>query len=285
LGTGCRLSINAILFLLCTSTLYAIDAYGITTNEAISKETLDINLNSIYLTNRTQKNAGVLGEIILQLPYPISEAAKKTGIGPFGGITYLDYKSLMNTSTQLATVFGLGRIYYSTSAPGETPTTFVPYLTWYRALFIDYKDSNNSTIQGKTNAWLTPGFMYAYRFNKKTTFHLDAELYSYSKRLNNRLRFGFSYLPKWPMIFSVSYERTSWDLSENIQGNDFVLDGNHRELSAKVIIRDPPNGNFSLIVGYGQLRNAAEPAYFQQSATSSNGHYFGVEASAGVLAW
>jgi hypothetical protein len=57
-----------------------------------------------------------------------------------------------------------------------------------------------------------------------------------------------------------------------------------RELTAKVILRDPPNGNFSLILGYGALRSAAVPAFFQQQV-NSRGTFFGVEASAGVLAW
>jgi hypothetical protein len=267
-----------ILVFLSTATLYAINAYGDT------NDSLDVNLNSIYLKNRTQKDFGLLSEIILQLPYPISETAKKTGQGPFGGITYFDNKTLATTNTQLASVFGVGRIYYSTSVPGDKPQTFVPYLTFYRAMFIDYKDPAGPTTEGKINSWLAPGFMYAYRFDKKLALHLDMELYSYSRVRNNRTRMGFSYTPKWPMIISVSHERLSWDLNENIRGNDFFMRGDSREYSAKIIVRDPPNGNFSLILGYGALRNAAVPAFFQQNS-SDLGRFFGIEASAGVLAW
>lgn len=273
------LSIIAILVLLCTSTLYAINAYGDT------NDNLDVNLNSIYLKNRTQQDFGTLSETILQLPYPISETAKKTGKGPFGGITYFDDKTLVTTNTQLATVLGLGRIYYSTSVPGETPTTFVPFLTWYRALYVDYKNPAGPTIEGKINTWFAPGFMYAYRYDKHLALHIDTEIYSYTKIRNNRARIGFSYLPKWPIIFSASYERISWDLNQDIQGNNFLLRGNSSEYSAKVIVRDPPNGNFSLILGYGALRNSAAAPIFQQGAISSNGKFIGVEASAGVLAW
>jgi hypothetical protein len=273
------LSITAILVFLCTSTLYAINAYGDT------NDSLDINLNSIYLKNRTQKDFGILSETILQLPYPISETAKKTGKGPFGGITYFDDKTLATTDTQLASVLGLGRIYYSTTVPGDTPTTFIPYLTWYRALYVDYKNPVGPTIEGKINTWFAPGFMYAYRYDKHLALHIDTEIYSYSKIRNNRGRVGFSYLPKWPVIFSVSYERISWDLNENIQGNNFLMRGNSSEYSAKVIVRDPPNGNFSLILGYGALRNAAAQPIFQQGAINSNGGFIGIEASAGVLAW
>lgn len=279
MSTNHPFSITVILVFLSTATLYAINAYGDT------NDNLDVNLNSIYLKNRSQKNFDVLSEIIFQLPYPISETAKKTGQGPFGGITYFDNKTLATTNTQMASVLGVGRIYYSASVPGATPYTFVPYFTFYRGLFIDYKNPVGSTTGGKIGTWFAPGFMYAYRFDKHLAFHLDMEAYSYSKIRNNRARIGFSYLPKWPIIFSVSHERLSWDLNENISGNDFFMRGNSREYSAKIIVRDPPNGNFSLILGYGALHNAAVPAFFQQSEIDSKGGFFGIEASAGVLAW
>lgn len=278
MSTNHSSGIAAIPALLITTLLCSINAYG-DTNDA-----LDVNLNSIYLKNRSQKSFGVLSEIILQLPYPISETAKKTGQGPFGGITYFDDKTLATTDTQLASVLGLGRIYYSTSVPGDTPQTFVPYLTWYRALFIDYKDPLGSTVEGKANAWMTPGFMYAYRYDKRLAFHADMELYSYSRMQNNRSRVGFSYTPKWPMILSASYERVSWDLNENISGSDFFMRGNINELTGKIIVRDPPNGNFSLILGYGTFHNAGVPAFWEPNI-NSKGRYFGIEATAGVLAW
>lgn len=278
MSTNHPFSITVILVFFGTAILHAMNAYGDT------NDSLDVNLNSIYLKNVTQKGLGLLSETVLQLPYPISETAKKTGQGPFGGITYYDNKMLTTTDTHLATVMGLGRIYYSTSVPGDTPTTFVPFLTFYRALFIDYKPAVALTYEGKINTWLAPGVMYAYRLDKKLAFHLDMELYSYTRKLNNRARVGFSYTPKWPMILSASYERVSWDLNENINGNNFFMQGNHRELTGKVIIRDPPNGNFSLILGYGALRNAAVPAFSEQQI-SRRGTFFGVEATAGVLAW
>jgi hypothetical protein len=279
LSTNHRSSFAVILVLLSTMNLYAIDAYGDT------NDSLDVNLNSIYLRNRSQKNFGILTEIILQIPYPISETAKKTGVGPFGGITYFDDKMLASTYTQRATVLGLGRIYYSSTVPGDTPTTFVPYITFYRALFMNYIDPLGPTTESKTNAWLPPGLMYAYRYDKRLALHLDMDLYSYAKMGNNRARMGFSYTPRWPIIFSVSYERVSWDLDGNINGSYFFMKGDTSEYSAKVIIRDPPNGNFSLIVGYSDFRNAAVPAPFLEPTISSRGTFIGVEASAGVLAW
>ncbi|MGA7750773.1 MAG: hypothetical protein WCA63_11580, partial [Gallionella sp.] len=249
-----------LLVILGTTSLFAISAYGDTNDtlakESLASETLDVNLNSIYLKERSQKGSSLLNEIILQWPYPISETAKKTGQGPFGGITYFDDKTFANTNTQHSTVLGLGRIYYSTSVPGDTPRTFIPYLTWYRAMFIDYKDPTGQTVEGKTNSWLTPGFMYAYRMEQRVVLHLDMEAYSYSKMDNNRARMGFSYMPKWPMIISASYERVSWDLNENIGASDFFMKGDSGEFSAKIIVRNPPQGNFSLILGYGTLHNA-----------------------------
>jgi hypothetical protein len=272
-------SITAILVFLGTTILFSVNAY------ADTNDYLDVNLNSIYLKNRTQADFGILSEIILQLPYPISETAKKTGQGPFGGITYFDDKMLAVTNTQMASVLGLGRIYYSTSVPGDTPQTFVPYLTWFRGLVIDYKNPFGPTVEGRVNAWMTPGFMFAYRYNKRLALHVDVDVYSYSRTSNNRSRIGFSYTPKWPMILSVSHERTSWDMNEYILGNNFFMRGSTNEFTGKIIVRDPPNGNFSLILGYGTFHNAAVPAPFFQPNIDSRGRFFGIEASAGVLAW
>ena len=279
MSTVHRLGITVMLALPCASTLYSANAYG-DVNDA-----LDVNLNSIYLRSTSQRDYGVLSEVILQLPYPISEAAKKTGRGPFGGVTYYDNKTLASTDKQLASVLGLGRIYYSTTVPGETPTTFIPYLTWFRALYIDYKPSTGSTVEGKRNSWFSPGMMYTYRFDRKLAFHLDSELYSYTKTRNNRNRIGFSYLPKWPMIFAGSFERVSWDLNEDINGNNFAMRGDLREVTFKTIVRNPPNGNFSLILGYSSLRGAPTLPIFNQGGINSVGRFIGVEASAGVLAW
>jgi hypothetical protein len=40
-----------------------------------------------------------------------------------------------------------------------------------------------------------------------------------------------------------------------------------------------------LIFGYGAVRNAAVPTFFNQGEINSKGRFFGIEASAGVLAW
>jgi hypothetical protein len=250
----------------------------------VSSEILDVNLNSIYLKERTQKEYNTLGEIILQLPYPISDAAKKTGQGPFGGITYFDDKTVLNTTLQGETVYGLGRLYYSTTVPGQTPLIFIPYLTFYRELQLEYKDPAGSTTDTKKNAWLTPGFMSSYRITRKLIGHADMEAYSYSKPQNNRERVGFSYLPRWPLILSASYERLAWDLDGTVNGNGYFAQGNSGEFSAKIIVRNPPQGNFALILGYGTLHTAAVPG-FAIPESNPKGTYFGIEASAGVLAW
>jgi len=278
LSTNHPFGTPVILALFFSLTLNAIVAYA-DTNDA-----LDVNLNSIYLKNRSQRDFAPLSEVILQLPYPISETAKKTGQGPFGGITYYDNKLLATTYRQQASVMGLGRIYYSSSVPGETPYTFVPYLTFFRTLTITYKDPFGPSVDGQMNTWLAPGVMYAYRFNKHLAFHLDSDIYSYSKLGNNRVRIGYSYLPKWPMILSASFEQVSWNLNQNIAGQNLYMKGDIRELTAKMIIRDPPNGNFSLILGYGSLYNSGVSGFLIDKI-STRGRFFGIEASAGVLAW
>jgi hypothetical protein len=288
LSTNQPFRFAVLLVFLGTTSLFSIGASGAAKDTAdlspVAAETLDVNLNSIYLKERTQAGSNLLNEIILQLPYPISETAKKTGQGPFGGITYFDDKTLLSNPLQLATVYGLGRLYYSTTVPGQTPQTFIPYFTFYRWMYLDYRNPAGYTVGGKMNSWLTPGFMYAYRTDSRLIMHADMELYSYQKPLNNRVRMGFSYLPKWPIILSTGYERVSWDLSNEINGANFFARGDSGELFAKIIIRNPPQGNFSLTLGYGTLHNAAVPG-FPVQAVDKAGLYVGVEASAGVLAW
>ncbi len=263
-----------------------------------TNDMLDVNLNMIYLGTRSQKGSDAVSEGVIQYPFPLTEHSKSTGQGLFGGITYFDIKTLenmsastttmvgglpvVNASTQQVTEMGLGRIYYSYSVPGDTPYTFVPFITLMRQFSYSYLNASNIDTEVKGRSYLLPGVMYAYRFNEKVAFHFDSELYSYSEINHNRSRIGFSYLVKWPWIVSVSHERIAWD----IDGSNVVVDGSTNQDSIKVIFRDPPKGNFALTIGQGHLtHNAVGSALLQPTSNSLSGLYFGVEASGGVLAW
>ena len=74
---------------------YADKAYAATNDK------LDVNLNVIYLGTKSQKDSNGLSEVVIQFPFPLSESAKNTGQGLFGGITYFDTKSLVNDNAQL----------------------------------------------------------------------------------------------------------------------------------------------------------------------------------------
>ena len=283
LGTNHKFSVVVALAFISIAIQCADNAYGATNDK------LDVNLNVIYVGTRSQKDSNALSEIIIQFPFPLSETARNTGQGPFGGATYFDTKTLVSVSTQLpsddtqlVSEMGLGRIYYSSSVPGDTAYTFVPYVTFYRQFLYSFKDTAGKNTEITGNSILLPGFMYAYRFNEKIAVHFDAEIYSYSEPSSNRSRVGFTYSPAWPWIISASHERLGWD----IDGRNIVVDGNSRENNIKLIFRDPPQGNFALTIGYGnQVRNAAGSALPGPSTTYSKGTYFGVEASGGVLAW
>jgi hypothetical protein len=264
------------LALLSISIQYADNAYGATNDK------LDVNLNVVYIGTRSQKGSNTQSEAIIQFPFPLSQHARDTGQGFFGGITYFDTKTLVTDPTQLIYETGLGRIYYSYSVPGDTPYTFVPFITLYREFSYSYTDTGGGNSRLHGSSFLLPGFMYAYRFNEKIALHLDMELYSYSERTNNRERVGFSYSPSWPWIISASHERLAWD----IDGQNVAVDGNSRATYIKVIFRDPPQGNFAITYGYGNaIHNAFGSSLQYPGSTSSKGGYLGVEASAGVLAW
>jgi hypothetical protein len=291
LNTKHSFSIVVTLAFLGTGIQYENYAYG------ASNDKLDVNLNVIYIGTKSQKDSNSLSEVIAQFPFPLTQHSRDTGQGLFGGVTYFDFKTLVNSTrvssiplsptiaiqnTQLVTEMGLGRIYYSYSVPGQTPYTFVPFVTFYREFSYSYIDSGHSTSRIHGKSFLLPGVMYAYRFNERVALHFDVELYSYSERTNNRSRLGFTYSPSWPWIISASHERLSWD----IDSNNVFVDGKSRENNLKIIYRDPPMGNFALTLGYGnQYRNANGPGLWESTITNSKGTYFGVEASAGVLAW
>jgi hypothetical protein len=290
-------SIVLTLAVLGVTIQYNCDAYGATNDK------LDVNMNIIYLGTRSQKGANSLSEGVFQYPLPLTGHARQTGQGPFGGITYFDIKTLddvtttttttiptptphtvVTNTTQRVTEIGLGRIYYSYSVPGETPYTFVPFVTFMRQFSYSFLNPNNVYDEVKGRSFLLPGVMYAYRFNEKVALHFDSELYSYRELNHNRSRFGFSYSPQWPWIFSISHERHEWDIDKP----DIFVDGISRESNIKVIFRDPPQGNFAFTIGHGHLnRNAVGSGLSptQQGSSSTSGTYFGVEASGGVLAW
>ncbi|MEO8342729.1 MAG: hypothetical protein ABI536_02820 [Gallionella sp.] len=266
------------------SIVVAVALFGILIQyaDAATNDKLDVNLSVIYVGTKSQKDSNALSEAIIQFPFPLTQSARNTGQGFFGGVTYFDTKSLVSDGTQLVSEMGLGRIYYSTSVPGDTPYTFVPFVTFYRGFSYAYKNAAGISAEIKGSSALLPGFMYAYRFNEKVAVHFDMEIYSYSERTNNRARVGFTYTPVWPWIISASHERFSWD----IDSSNVFVDGYSRENSLKVIFRDPPQGNFALTIGYGnEVRNAAGSGLLFPSSTHSKGTYFGVEASGGVLAW
>lgn len=262
----------------------ALAFFGIAAHDALAatNDKLDVNLNVIYVGTKSQKGSNALSEAVIQFPFPLSQSARDTGKGLFGGITYYDNKSLVSDAIQQVTQMGLGRIYYSSSVPGDTAYTFVPFVTFYREFSYNYKDSLNKSTQVKGSSFILPGLLYAYRFNEKIAFHFDSEIYSYRERTNNRSRIGFTYSPSWPWIISASHEYLSWD----IDGSNIFVDGYSRENSLKVIFRDPPQGNFALTIGYGQQgRNAVGSGLPLTSLSRSKGTYFGIEASGGVLAW
>jgi hypothetical protein len=276
LNTNHPFSIAMALVFFGVAVQYAGNAYAATNDK------LDVNLNVIYVGTKSQKDSNALSEAIIQFPFPLSESARNTGQGFFGGVTYFDNKTLVSDTAQLVSEMGLGRIYYSSSVPGDTPYTFVPFVTFYRQFSYNYKDLAKSDFQLKGSSFLLPGVLYAYRFNEKVAFHFDMEVYSYSERTNNRARIGFTYSPSWPWIISASHERLSWD----IDGGNIFVDGHSRENSLKVIFRDPPQGNFALTIGYGNAtRNAVGSSLLLPLSSNSRGTYFGIEASGGVLAW
>lgn len=273
-------SFLAKLAIFCISLFFASSAYS------IEKEDLDVNLSPIYFSVRPHKSNNVQGELVFQVPLPLTKKADDTGLGPIGSIAYFDTKLLVNIQEERASVRGLGRVYYVVSAHG-TKQTFVPYVTFYREMLIDYSNVvgiTNKRMQSKSRAWLPPGFLYAYRLNDLVVLHADGELYSYSNTGNNIARIGASYVLAEKWLLSASYERQSWNMKDDVNNNIF-MNGKSNSIYLKLINSNPLRSNFAFTLGYAADRNVAGAALQQKSMNHTNGLFGAVEISLGTLAW
>ncbi len=254
------------------------------------KEDLDVNLNPIYISTKSHRDNNVQSEVVVQIPIPLSKESEETGLGSIGAIVYFDNKDFVRkkanafnvtTQNESATVRGLGRLYYVYSAY-ETTHTLIPYLTLFREHLFAYKDTSGKQVDGKSRAWLLPGFEYAYRMDDKVVLHFDAELYSYSKLGNNTSRVGASYALAEKWLVSASYERLVWDMKDGYN-KSVAVNGSSDNIYLKLINSNPLRNNFSFILGYAADRNTTglQPIGIKRS----NGLFWGLELSLGTLAW
>ncbi len=252
-------------------------------NASVEKEELDVNLNSILVSARPHANSNVQGDVVLQYPFALTKNAEETGVGPIAAVLYFDRKFLINNEAQRSAVSGFGRLYYVYSAY-EAQHTFVPYVTFYRESSLVYKDLGSKSYESKTKNWLPPGFMYAYRKDDNTVLHLDAELHSYSKPVNNVWRVGGSYKLAEKWLISASYERLAWNLTDSVNAN-ISTKGSSNSVFLKLINSNPFRNNFAFILGYAVDKNTPSSALLQTAKNQGNGLFGGVEVTLGTLAW
>jgi hypothetical protein len=277
LSTNKPSRIFAIWFFFAIALPYTGSAYS------VEKNNLDVNLNPIYISVRPHRAANVQSEIVFQVPLPLTAKAEATGLGPIGSIAYFDHKSLIHIESEAATVRGVGRLYYVSSAYG-TKHTVVPYITLYRDFVIDYKNSIGKSFQSKSKTWMPPGILYAYRMNDKMAMHFEAELYNYTRPANNTSRIGLSYALSQQWVVSGSYERLAWDMKDDTNSNIF-MNGSSNNIYLKLMSSKPLKDNFAFILGYAVNKNTAGPALQQKSMSHTRGVFLGVEASLGTLVW
>jgi hypothetical protein len=247
-------------------------------------DSLDVNLNPIYISVKPHQSLNVQSEIIFQIPMPMNAKAENTGLGPIAAIAYFDNKELIHIQNESATVRGAGRFYYFQSAYG-TEHTLVPYFTFYRDLVIDYSNAVGKKFSSKNKSWLPPGVLYAYRVSERLALHFEAELYSYSSPSNNISRIGASYALSKQWVASASYERLAWDIKDSANSQNVFMQGSSNNIYLKLMSSKPLKDNFAFILGYAADRNSAGPGMQQKSNKNTNGLFLGVEASLGTLVW
>jgi hypothetical protein len=167
---------------------------------------------------------------------------------------------------------------------------FVPYVTVYRLMVINYDNAAGKEENVTTNDWLVPGLQYAGVLERSLAFHVDAELYQYSHLDNYRIRTGLSYDIVPVFTISAVYERQSWDIRAEQNDAEVGMKGHSDTVYLKGIYRFTKGGkqsglNVAVSGGYENLSNSARTALLEAGNVDRGSYIMEVAVSAGLLSW
>ena len=254
-----------------------------------TKEPPKVNFPFIYLSDRMASDVGSRPELILQLPL-IYDQTIKEGTGAVVPAIEIDTLMFMKRDHLWASTNGLGKIYYLQGDIMTSAHVFVPYVTVYRLMVINYDNAAGKEENVSTNDWLVPGLQYAGVLERPLTFHVDAELYQYSHLDNYRIRTGLSYDIVPVFTISAVYERQSWDIRAQQNDADVGMRGRSDTVYLKGIYRFTKGGkqtglNAAVSGGYENLSNSARSTLLEAGNVDRGSYIMEVAVSAGLLSW
>lgn len=248
----------------------------------------NINYSVIYFSERYASEVGPRPEFILQLPLGDLPAATRKG-GLLPAVT-LDTLSFSKRNVFWASVNGFGKIYYMQGDLNSSPQVFLPYLTVYRLMVINYRNASGKEENTSTQSWLVPGMQYAGVIKPPWTFHIDAELYEYAYLNNYRIRTGLSYDVRPILTISTVYEHLSWDIRAVQNNTNVGMKGHSDAVYVRGIYRFKKDGkltglNLAVSGGYEDVSNAGSSPLLEPGNVDHGGYIVEVAISGGVLRW
>lgn len=249
----------------------------------------NINFPLLYFSERMASDVGPRPEFILQLPL-VDDRAAKSGIGGLVPAITLDTLSFTKRGDFWASTNGFGKLYYVQRDLLSSANIFIPYVTVYRLMVINYENAAGNEDTASASNWFVPGLQYAGVLKRPLAFHVDAELYQYSHLDNYRIRTGLSYDVDPVFTISAVYERQSWDIRAEQNNTDVGVKGHSDTFYLRGIYRLKKDGkqtgwNLAVSGGYENLSNAGRPTLLEPGNVDRGSYILQIAVAGGILSW
>lgn len=248
-----------------------------------------INFPVLYFSERMAHDVGLRPEFILQLPLLEDRFAKSSAGGLVPAIT-IETLGFTKSGDFWTSTNGFGKLYYVQRDFSSSAHIFLPYVTVYRLLVVNYRNVSGNEDNASTHSWLVPGFQYAGALKRPLVFHVDAELYQYSHLDNYRIRTGLSYDVEPAFTISAVYERQSWDIRAEQNNIEVGTKGHSDSFSLRGIYRlkkDDKLTRLNVVVrgGYENLSNTGRTALLSPGNIDREDYFIEVAVAGGLLSW
>lgn len=249
---------------------------------------ISLNLPFVYFAERMTSGTGPRPEFILQLP--LGEGVSGSAVGGVLPVISVDSLGFTKQGDFWTSTNGFGKIFYVPSNVLWRTQVFVPYLTVYRIMNINYKDLAGNEDTASVNDWLVPGFQHVAVLKRPINFNIDAELYQYAHLDNYRIRTGFSYSMNRSHTISVTYDRQAWNINTEQNSMNLGMKGHSDTIYLRGIYRIVKGSkltglNLSVSGGYERFANNKNSTFPGPEDSDHRGSVIQIAVSGGFLAW
>ncbi|MDH5232612.1 MAG: hypothetical protein OEY38_21335 [Gammaproteobacteria bacterium] len=224
-----------------------------------------VNLYGFKFSTQYKHGDLSAADLVINIPFPLTVSAHRTGNGLFGGILYLDGKSAYtDTKIDVASI-GFARIYYLSPVDSQFANV-LPYATLARYHFIDLHTDSAQNFESRRH-YLLPGTRASLTRNKHR-FYFDTELTHWNKPLNNFLfNSGWTVALSQQLLMGLNLNVRHWNL-KNKNNNEIQSVGSAYQAAIKTSYLPLRNGNqntsFFILLG-------SETSSNQTTSMLSNG--------------